>query len=124
MTYDKGQVLINILQEIKVSTPAIDGLIILSWEGLTIASNFRSSTEEDITAAICATLISLAENSSEAFKRGIFEFVFVRSQEKSILLGKITEEVVLAIITKANNKLGVLIWELEKAKSNIEKVLG
>ncbi len=119
------KVLNNILHEIKVKAPYIEGLIILSWEGLTIASNFRSSTEEEITSAICATLISLGENFCNAFNRGLFEYVFVRgtNAENAVLLGRITNEVVLAMITKRKAKLGVLIYELSKAKEKIAQLL-
>ncbi|MHA1301734.1 MAG: roadblock/LC7 domain-containing protein [Candidatus Helarchaeota archaeon] len=123
MSIDKERQLNEILQQIKTSTPWIDGLIILSWEGLTIASNFRTRAEEELVAAMCATLISLGENSADAFKRGIFEYVFVRSKEKSVLIGKVTDEVVLTMVTKTRAKLGVLIYELIKAKGKIAEVL-
>jgi len=123
VSIDKERQLNEILQQIKTSTPWIDGLIILSWEGLTIASNFRTRAEEELVAAMCATLISLGENSADAFKRGIFEYVFVRSKEKSVLIGKVTDEVVLTMVTKTRAKLGVLIYELIKAKGKIAEVL-
>ena len=127
MAYDTtGKKLNAILHDIKVAAPYIEGLIILSWEGLTIASNFRSSSDEEITAAICATLISLGENYCNAFNRGLFEYVFIRSTkaEHAVLLGRITNEVVLAMITKRKAKVGVLIYELTKAKEKIAKLLG
>ena len=124
MTYDTTEKqLNNVLREIKISAPYIEGLIILTWEGLTIASNLRSVSEEEIVAAICATLISLGENTSDAFKRGVFEYVFVRSKAKGVLLGKITNDAVLAMIVKASAKLGVLIYELNKAKTQIMEIL-
>jgi len=114
----------KILREIQLSTPHIEGLIILSWEGLTIASNYRSTAEEELVAAMCATLLSVGENSAEAYNRGAFEFVFVRSKEKAVLIGKVTDEVVLTMVCKRTSKLGVLIYELNKAKSKIAEVLG
>jgi predicted regulator of Ras-like GTPase activity (Roadblock/LC7/MglB family) len=126
---DKEKLLNEVLREIKTSTPYIEGLIILSWEGLTIASNFKSSAEEEVVAAMCATLISLGENFCNGFKRGDFEHVFLRSKdlydtEKAVILGKITNESVLAMITKSKAKLGVLIYELSKARSLLSKILG
>ena len=124
MSYNKAKKLYKILQGIKNSTPNIEGLILLTWDGLTIASNVRSASEEEYTSAICATLISLGENFLDAFNQGLFEYVHVKSKEKGIFLGKIIEEVGLVMITKVEAKLGVLIYELEKAKVKIIDILG
>lgn len=123
MSSEKEKILNDILQEVKTATPYIEGLILLTWEGLTIASNFTSPGEEELTAAICATLISLGENSSKAFNRGLFEYVFIKSKEKAVLLGKITDEAVLSMVTKSEAKVGVLIFELNKAKVKITEIL-
>ncbi|TFF89222.1 MAG: hypothetical protein EU549_01360 [Promethearchaeota archaeon] len=108
----------NIIDEFKRSVPYIEGILVVSAEGLTIYSSLKYTDEEHI-AAITATLVSLGINTTRSLNKGDLNSVFVKGADGYILLGEIKQSIVIAVVTREDVKIGVLLWELKKVKQKL-----
>ena len=111
-----------IINDLRRSTSNIQGISIVSAEGLTICSNIRSIADEEKVAAMSATLLSLGLNICDSFNKGLNESVFVKGTDGYILLTDINKRIVIALVTKSDIKIGVLLWEMEKVKQRISEI--
>lgn len=110
--------ILHLIDGFKKSTPYIEGISIVSTEGLTICSNLRYSEEERV-AAIAATLVSLGMNTTTSLGKGNLNSVFVKGENGYILLGEINQSIVITVVTRSDVKIGVVLWELEKVKQKL-----
>ncbi|MBD3227216.1 MAG: hypothetical protein GF329_03425 [Candidatus Lokiarchaeota archaeon] len=108
----------NVIDDFKRSVPYIEGISVVSAEGLTIYSNLKYSDEKHV-AAITATLVSLGMNTTTSLKKGDLNSVFVKGTDGYILLGEIKKSIVIAVVTREDVKIGVLLWELQKVKQKL-----
>ena len=120
MTIQINEIL-EIIDELKRSTPNIKGISVVSSNGLTICSNLTDSEEEKV-AAITATLHSLGSNTITSFNRGDLHSLYIKSNNGYIIIGDINKSIVISVVTNFNMKIGVLLYELQKVKARLEKL--
>ncbi len=113
----------NILRRVEIDAPSVQGLALVSWEGLMISSVLQSDIDETIVSAMASTLQGLGEQASMEFSSGSLETVFVRGESGYILIKGIGDTGVLLMLARGDAKLGVLIYSLEKASKELQKIL-
>ena len=113
----------DILKKVEIDAPAVEGLALVSWEGLMISSALHSNVDESLVAAMASTLQGLGEQAVVEFQRGKMEAVFVRGKEGYILIGGVGKTGVLMVLARPDAKLGVLIYALQKASKQLLKLL-
>ncbi|MHA1270764.1 MAG: roadblock/LC7 domain-containing protein [Candidatus Helarchaeota archaeon] len=119
----KSDNILSIINELKQFSTNVEGISIVSSEGLTIYSNIRAGIEDEKVGVMSATLVSIGMNAIYSFNKGNFKSTFIKGEKGYILLGEINQQIVIMIITGLNVKLGVLLWELEKVKKKLAEVL-
>ena len=88
-----------------------------------ISSVLQAEIDETIVSAMASTLQGLGEQASMEFSSGALETVFVRGESGYILIKGIGDTGVLLMLARADAKLGVLIYSLDKASKELQKIL-
>ena len=113
----------QILRRVEMEASAVEGLALVSWEGLMISSALQTDIDETIVSAMASTLQGLGEQASKEFSSGDLETVFIRGADGYILIKGVGETGVLLLLARRDAKLGVLIYALEKATKELQKIL-
>lgn len=92
-----------------MASPEIEASAVISGDGLLIASIFDIRLDAERCAAMCASLLALAERVSDDALRGDLQVVIVQGELGVVLLARASEEQVLAIVTHARANLGLVL---------------
>jgi len=110
----------KILRDLLRNTSA-EGAVLVSPDGLAISSTFSDTYDEDKAAAMAAAILSLAERVLQELDKGELQEVYVKGKDGYVLFKGISDIAVLAVLTKPNVKLGLLLMESNKAVKEILK---
>lgn len=115
----KKEELSKILHEI-TEVGEIDGAAIITRDGLLIASEVSDSMDEEIFAAMSATLFGASETALNELGKGLVERVIVESRETKLLAVSAGANAILIVLVKPKANIGLLILETKKTVSKIE----
>lgn len=104
------------LNELKAEMPEIEGIAVLTKEGLPIASIF-STIDPAILSAITATLNNVSEKAMEELQKGLLETVIVQGEQGHLVVQGIGTKAVIAVLASKSAKPG-LIYILVNRVSN------
>jgi len=115
--------LTNSLYELQGSTADIEASVIVSVDGLMIASALPSDATEDRVAAMSAAMLSLGERIAMELGRGALEQVYVKGDQGYVILMSVGEEAVLTVLARGRAKLGLVFLEMRRAVENLNRLL-
>ncbi len=95
------------LNELKAELPEIEGIAVLTKEGLPIASIF-STIDPAILSAITATLNNVSEKAMEELQKGLLETVIVQGEQGHLVVQGIGTSAVIAVLASKSAKPGLL----------------
>ncbi|MFQ5818625.1 MAG: roadblock/LC7 domain-containing protein [Candidatus Heimdallarchaeota archaeon] len=104
------------LNDLKAEMPEIEGIAVLTKEGLPIASIF-STIDPAILSAITATLNNVSEKAMEELQKGLLETVIVQGEQGHLVVQGIGTKAVIAVLASKSAKPG-LIYILVNRVSN------
>ena len=118
------ELLTEILDSIKLEVPEVHSVLLVSFEGLPIASTrLDMSQDEVVLSAMTAALISVGEQASLELDMGEPRTLIVECPKGLIVLQQINEDVLIAVVTREGVRLGLLLFSLKKAKTKLGQVL-
>ncbi len=123
MAQSTSQRLQTTLRSFQSNTPEVEGVAVVSTDGLLMAGLLPADIEEDRIGAMCAALIALGERSAEELERGEVLQVLVKGANGYIVLMNIGNDAVLITITSEKAKLGLLFLELKRTVQDLQKFL-
>jgi len=112
----------NVLKELLAANPDILVATITSMEGLPIISIIPQRYEESKISAMVATLLSLSERVVVEMEIGVFNQLHIKGDDGFLLVFD-AEPAVLAVSTTSYAKLGLIIFECERASRKIMDIL-
>jgi uncharacterized protein len=113
----------RLLQNFVSGTPEVQGAAVVSPDGLSLATALPAGFDEERTAAMSASILSLGESIATQLGRGaIARIVLEGDQGYSILVG-CGEEGVLLVLASQNAKQGVLFLEVRRLVAEITPLL-
>ncbi len=112
-----------VLNELKTATVDIQGLAILSPDGMMIV-NMLGDGDGDTGAAMGAAVGSLGTRVTDTLKLGTFEELTIRGQNSSLLLFDIESSAYLMLKIAANSNLGLVLLEAREAKGKLAAIFG
>jgi hypothetical protein len=115
--------LLERLRELLASTGDIEGAVIVSVDGLSIASSLQAGVEEDRVSAMSAAMLSLGERISSELGRGELEQVQVRGVNGYVLLNAVGEEAVLTVLARKEARLGLILLEVARAVKDLTPLI-
>ena len=116
----------KLLEESKERIQEIEGLLLVTRDGLPIASTtLTDSTDEDRMSAMAAAALNLAERVVVELAKGDLKEMVIKGTEGLIIVIQVGDEAVLTATTSSDAKLGLILLELKRsAKSVIELLIG
>ncbi len=118
----KEQKINDVLHNLVVANSSIEGVALVTSDGLMISSQLPGNMDEDRISAMSAALLSLSERAVEEMDKGVPEQVTIRGSNGYIVLTSAGEEAVLTVTANNSAKLGLLYLDIKKAASEIKKI--
>lgn len=113
----------EILRGLRVSSPDIFGLAVVSLDGFLIAAVAPSEIDEELVAGMSAALLGVGERISGELMRAPMKQIFVKSERGYVILNAVGEESVLVLLVSNEAKLGLIFLELRRMVPELQKVL-
>jgi predicted regulator of Ras-like GTPase activity (Roadblock/LC7/MglB family) len=113
----------EILRGLRISSPDIFGLAVVSLDGFLIAAVAPTEIDEELVAGMSAALLGVGERISGELMRAPMKQIFVKSEKGYVILNAIGEESVLVLLVSGDAKLGLIFLELRRMVPELQKVL-
>lgn len=113
----------KILLEVQRRIPDIEGVAIVTRDGLPIASLLHSDNNEDQISAMTAASLSLSERVVIELKRGIMEQVIISGSDGLIAIQNAGEYAVLVAIVDIKAKLGLVLLDMKRAAEKLSELI-
>ncbi len=101
-----------------------EGAVLVSPDGLAIASVLPPNVDEDRVAAMGAAILSLGERVASELDKGELEQLYVKGTKGYMIFTGIKDLAVLGVLAPSDAKLGLLLMEIKRAAKQIEELLG
>lgn len=111
------------LQNFVSGTSDIQGAALVSPDGLALASVLPGGMDEERTAAMSASMLSLGERIGRELVRGNVERIVVEGEKGYGVLVACGSDAVLLVLAGAGVKQGLLFLEVKRAVARISPLL-
>jgi len=111
------------LASIREEVPGIRALALISYEGFVIESFMPTSVDEDLMAAMGASVLSIAERMGIDLRIGEFELGIISGSDSYVLLAKAGEHAILLVLVNKDVKLGVALYWVKRAANKVAELL-
>lgn len=109
-----GKVLRPMLRGLNGTSLDIEASAVMTKDGLTISAVLGEGVDEDRLGAMCATMLSLGDTTSNELSRGDLEQVLIKGSKGYVLMVEIGKNAVLAVVAQATINLGMVFIEAKK----------
>jgi len=103
------------LEKIKSSSPDVEAVAIVNFDGLIIDDILPPTLDESRVGAMIASILTLGERVSAEMQKGELEQVLVKGKHGYVILGNAGSEAVIAASCSSQVKLGLIFLELKRA---------
>ena len=110
------------LNELQAELPEIEGIAVITKEGLPIASIF-STIDPAMLSAITATLNNVSEKAMEELKKGLLETVIVQGEQGHLVVQGIGTTAVIAVLAHKSAKPGLLYILVNRVSEKLAEYL-
>jgi hypothetical protein len=100
-----------------------EGAVLVSVDGLAIASVLPSSADEDRVAAMGAAILSLGERVASELNKGSLDQLYIKGSTGYVIFTGIKDVAVLGVLAPVNAKLGLLLMEIQRTIKKLEQEL-
>lgn len=114
----------SVLRELNASSNDIEASAAITTDGFIIGSVLDPEVDEDRFAAMCASLLALAERAAEEISRGAMKQLLIEGSSGLMLLVRASDNAVLAVAAKPTVNLGMVFIEARKSAAKMQSVLG
>jgi uncharacterized protein len=120
VTFSKYPEMEERLRQLHINSPEIAASIVVSLDGLTMASALPTSVKEIRVSAMTAAMLSLGDRIAGELGRGTLDQVYIKGKIGYVVLVSIGGKAVLTAIARENAKLGLLFIDLHRAALDLE----
>ena len=113
----------QIIDEATELAAGIKAWILLSKEGLPIASAMAEGLEEAEIAAMSASILGVADLAAERMDQGILEEVLLTNEKGLVIMKSAGEKAILVLAASKKLKPGMLVYAAKTACDNIAPLL-
>jgi predicted regulator of Ras-like GTPase activity (Roadblock/LC7/MglB family) len=111
------------LQSFVSGTPDVQGASLVSPDGLALTSVLPGNMDDERTAAMSASILSLGERIGRELSRGNVERIVVEGEKGYGILVGCGADAVLLVLASSAAKQGLLFLEIKRAVSRIAPLL-
>lgn len=119
----KAGTLEQVLKDLEASVSEVEAAIIVSIEGLPIASALPADVDETKIAAMTAAMLSLGERASTELGKGEIEQIFVKGKDGYIISMSAGANAVLTVSARKDVKLGLVFLDMKRAADRVAELI-
>ncbi len=112
-----------VLQDFVSGTSDVQGVALVTPDGLPLASTLPGAMDEERVSAMSAAMLSLGERIGQELARGIIERIYVEGDKGYGILISCGEDAVLLVLADQKAKQGMLMLEIKRIVSEIKQIL-
>ncbi|MCK4567455.1 MAG: roadblock/LC7 domain-containing protein [Candidatus Thorarchaeota archaeon] len=112
-----------ILEESTSLTGGIRAWMLLSKEGLPIASAVPQGLEEAEIAAMAASILGVADLAAERLDQGTLEEILMTNEKGLVIMRSAGEKAILVLAASKGTKTGLLVYAANTAAEKIAPLL-
>lgn len=112
-----------ILRDVEQRIPDLEGLSVVTKDGLPIASALNTRVDEDRISAMTAAMLSLAERVVDELERGRMDEMIIKGTEGLIIIRDAGEYAVLAGIARSDAKLGLVLLDMRRCSQTLADMI-
>jgi uncharacterized protein len=126
----QGRNMINIsmlqqeLQNFVSGASDVQGAALVTPDGLALASALPAGMDEERTAAMSASMLSLGERIGHELARGVVERIVVEGEKGYGVLVNCGNDAVLLVLAGSGVKQGILFLEVKRVVAKLAPLLG
>lgn len=113
----------SLLQNFVSGTPDIQGAVLVSPDGLPLASSLPGGMDDERVSAMSAAMLSLGERIGSELARGSIDRIFVEGTQGYGVLSSCGEDAVLLVLASEAAKQGMLMLEIKRLRSELKLIL-
>ncbi|HEY9651075.1 MAG TPA: roadblock/LC7 domain-containing protein [Coleofasciculaceae cyanobacterium] len=113
----------HILKNFVTATADVEGVAVVTPDGLPLASNLPGNMDEERVSAMSAAMLSLGERIGMELVRGSIDRIYVEGDEGFSILTSCGEEAVFLVLANKAAKQGVLMLEIKRALGELKATL-
>jgi uncharacterized protein len=114
----------GILQTYVVSSADIQGAVVVTPDGLALASVLPNAMDEEKTAAMSAAMLSLGERIGKELARGNIDRIFVQGDTGYGVLTSCGNDAMLLTLASKDAKQGMLFLEIKQMSDKVSAAMG
>ncbi len=119
----RSEKLVQRLRDFRGSIPDVEASAVVSADGLIVASDLPAGVEEDRVSAMSAAMLSLGDRIATELRRGVLDQVYIHGENGYVVLMSAGEEAVLTVLARKEAKLGLILYDMKKAASDIAAMI-
>jgi hypothetical protein len=116
--------ILYILQGLVGRSQDVEGAMLVTLDGLPLASALPQGADEDRVAAMAAAALSMGARTTAELRRGSLEQVLVKGDSGYVVIISAGKDTVLAAISNGEAKLGMILYEMKLAARDLARELG
>lgn len=113
----------NELQNFVTGAPDVQGAALVSPDGLALASALPGGMDEERTAAMSASMLSLGERIGRELARGTVDRIVVEGEKGYGVLVNCGADAVLLVLASSGVKQGILFLEVKRVVAKLAPLL-
>jgi predicted regulator of Ras-like GTPase activity (Roadblock/LC7/MglB family) len=119
----RTEMMVDRLRDLQAGTPDIEASVVVSVDGLVMASSLPAGVDEDRISAMSAAMLSLGDRITGELGRGELAQVYIKGSEGIIVLMAVGEDAVLTVLARASAKLGLIFLDMKRAVDDLVRLL-
>ncbi len=113
----------SILQEVLNGDPSFQTVMVVSIDGLPLASMSNTSLDEEKISAVSSLALSTLEKTANEIGLGKLSDTIIRGSDATVFIYNLDNEGALVAIADNSVKLGLALYQLKNASKQAENVL-
>jgi hypothetical protein len=114
-----GYILTNFVS----TTTDVEGVAVVTPDGLPLASSLPGGMDEERVSAMSAAMLSLGERIGQELARGGIDRIYVEGEKGFSILTSCGEDAVFLVLANKAAKQGVLMLEIKRALTELKTAL-
>ena len=120
----RNEQILYVLQGLVGRSQDVEGAMLVTLDGLPLASALPQGADEDRVAAMAAAALSMGARTTAELRRGSLQQVLVKGDSGYIVIISAGTDTVLAAISNGEAKLGMILYEMKIAARDLARELG
>lgn len=113
----------SLLRELNAFSKDVEASAAITTDGFIIGAVLGNGVDADRFAAMCASLLALADRAAQEIARGHLKQVLIEGETGLMLLVHAGDDAVLAVAARPTVNLGMIFIEARKAAQKIRTTL-